>query len=80
MADKQNEAKKKKKKKTRNKTRDFFTDYYKTNREYDKENRQRQEAEGGSPKGLKNLNPMEKACVVVIVLGLIGIVIKYIIL
>lgn len=70
----------KKKRQVRNKARDAIGDYYKTNMEYDKENRRRQEEEGVKPKGLKNLNPMEMGCVIVIVLGLIGIVIKYIIL
>ncbi|NLD19992.1 MAG: hypothetical protein GX663_07070 [Clostridiales bacterium] len=70
----------KKKKQVRNKARDAIGDYYKTGREYDKDNRQRQKEEGASTKGLKNLNAMEKTCVAVIVLGLVGIVIKYVIL
>ena len=55
-------------------------DYYNTGREFDKENRRRQEAEGDQPKGLKNLNSFEKACIVVIVLGLIGCFIRYVVL
>lgn len=70
----------KKKKQVRNKAKDVLVDYYKTNKAYDEENRRRQKEEGVETKGLKNLNPTEKTCVVVIVLGLIGIVIKYFIL
>lgn len=69
-----------KKKKTRNKTGEMLMDYVKTNQQYTDENRRRQEEEGVKPKGLKNLNTTEKTCVIVIVLGLIGIVIKYFIL
>lgn len=68
----------KKKRKTRNKARDVFTDYYKTNTQYARENRQRQEDEE-KPKGLKNLNYTEKTYIVIIVLGLIGIFVKYVI-
>ena len=71
---------KKKKKKVRNKTKDMLADYYRTNKAYDEENRRRQQEEGVSSKGLKDLNTTEKTCIVVIVLGLIGIVIKYFIL
>ena len=74
MADKQ------KKKKARNKTKDMLADYYSTNKAYDEENRRRQKEEGVTSKGLKNLNNTEKTYIVIIVLGLIGIVIKYIIL
>ena len=70
----------KKKRQVRNKTKDVLTDYYRTNMEYDRENRRRQEEEGVKPKGLKNLNSTEKTYVIVIVLALIGIVIKYVIL
>lgn len=72
--------KQKKKKKVRNKTRDIIADYYETNKAYDQDNRRRQKEEGVSSKGLKNLNTTEKTCIVVIVLGLIGIVIKYFVL
>lgn len=70
----------KKKRQVRNKTKDVLADYYRTNMEYDRENRRRQEEEGVKPKGLKNLNSTEKTYVIVIVLALIGIVIKYVIL
>jgi 1,4-dihydroxy-2-naphthoate octaprenyltransferase len=72
--------KEKKKKQVRNKAKDVIADYYNTNKAYDEENRQRQKEEGVTTKGLKNLNTTEKTCVVVIVLGVIGIIIKYIIL
>ena len=74
------EKKPKKKRKVRNKTKDVLADYYRTNMEYDKDNRRRQEEEGVKTKGLKNLNSTEKTYVIVIVLALIGIVIKYVIL
>ena len=72
---------KKKHKKVRNKSKDWLMDYYKTGREYDEENRRRQKEENADrPKGLKNLNAFEMGCVIVIVLGLIGCLIKYVIL
>ena len=74
------EKKPKKKRKVRNKTKDVLADYYRTNMEYDRENRRRQEEEGVKTKGLKNLNSTEKTYVIVIALALIGIVIKYVIL
>lgn len=72
--------KEKKKKQYRNKTGEMLFDYIKTNQQYTDENRRRQEEEGVKTKGLKNLNPTERVCVIIIVLGLIGIVIKYVIL
>ena len=66
------EKKPKKKRQVRNKTKDVLADYYRTNMEYDRENRRRQEEEGVKPKGLKNLNSTEKTYVIVIVLALIG--------
>lgn len=72
--------KEKKKKQYRNKTGEMLFDYIKTNQQYTDENRRRQEEEGVKTKGLKNLNTMEKSCVVVIVLGIIGLIIKYVIL
>ena len=73
-------ANKPKNKRTRNRAKSFIFDYYETNKAYSEENRRRQEEEGVKPKGLKDLNATEKTCIAVIVLGLIGIVIKYIIL
>ena len=70
----------KEKKQTRNKARDMIADYYRTNKAYDEENRRRQDEEGVSSKGLRNLNTTEKTLVATIVLGLIGIVVRYVIL
>ena len=73
-------AKEKKKKKYTNKTGEMLFDYIKTNQQYTDENRRRQQEEGVQTKGLKNLNTMEKTCVVIIVLGVIGLIVKYVIL
>lgn len=70
-------AKQKKKKQVRNKTGELLMDYVRTNQQYTDENKRRQEEEGVKTQGLKNLNTTEKTCIVVIVLGLIGIVLKY---
>ena len=70
----------KEKKQTRNKARDMIADYYRTNKAYDEENRRRQDEEGVRSKGLRNLNTTEKTLVAIIVLGLIGIVVRYVIL
>lgn len=70
----------KEKKQTRNKARNMIADYYRTNKAYDEENRRRQDEEGVRSKGLRNLNTTEKALVAIIVLGLIGIVVRYVIL
>ena len=71
----------KKKRETTNRTKDWITDYYRTGREFDKENRARREREGQKEeKGLRNLNSFEITCIVVIALALLGMVIKYLIL
>ena len=70
----------KKGRKVRNRTKDMLSDCYRTNKAYEEENRRRQQEEGVDSRGLKNLNTTEKTCIAVIVLGLIGIVIKYFIL
>ena len=70
----------KEKKQTRNKARDMIADYYRTNKAYDEENRRRQDEEGVRSKGLRNLNTTEKTLVAIIVLGLIGIVVRCVIL
>ena len=70
----------KKGRKVRNRTKDMLSDYYRTNKAYEEENRRRQQEEGVDSRGLKNLNTTEKTCIAVIVLGLIVIVIKYFIL
>lgn len=73
--------KQKKKRQVRNKARDMIGDYYKSNRMVEEDNRRRQEQEQQpQPKGLKHLNANETVYVVVIVLGLIGIFVKYVIL
>lgn len=72
-------GKAKKKKQVRNKTKDMLADYYRTNKAYEEDNRRRQQEEGVNNKGLKNMNTTEKTCVAVIVLGLIGIFVKYVI-
>ena len=69
----------KEKKQTRNKARDMIADYYRTNKAYDEENRRRQDEEGVRSRGLRNLNTTEKTLVAIIVLGLIGIVVRYVI-
>ena len=63
-----------------NRAGEMLFDYVKTNREYTEENRRRQEEEGVKTRGLGNLNTMEKTCVVVIVLGVIGLIVKHLIL
>ena len=73
-------TKTKKKKQYRNKTGEMLFDYIKTNQQYTDENRRRQEEEGVKTVGLKNLNTMEKTCIVIIVLGVIGLIVKYVIL
>ncbi len=73
-------TKTKNKKQYRNKTGEMLFDYIKTNQQYTDENRRRQEEEGVKTVGLKNLNTMEKTCIVIIVLGVIGLIVKYVIL
>lgn len=74
-------GKKKHKKQVRNRSKDWLMDYYQTGREFDEENRRRQQEEGiPQKKGLKDLSSFEKTCVVIIVLGLIGCFIRYVIL
>lgn len=72
--------KEKQKKQYRNKTGEMLFDYIKTNQQYTDENRRRQEEEGVKTEGLKNLNSMEKTCIVIIVLGVIGLIVKYLVL
>lgn len=71
----------KKRKKPINKTKGWITDYYQTGREWEKENRRRR-AEAGEKehKGLKSLNAFELTCVVIIIIGLIGLFIKLVVL
>lgn len=75
--------KEKPKKQVRNKGRDVFVDYYKTNREYSKENEARYEEErrraeaSGKRRGWSYT---EKLYLGVIIVGLILIAVKYFIL
>lgn len=60
-------------KQVRNRARDMIGDYYKSNREVEKENQSRQETR-------KDWTTSEKVLMALIVLGAIGLVIKYVIL
>lgn len=74
-------GKKKKKKQVRNKSKDWLMDYYKSGRAFDEENEKRRRSAGESEhRGLRNLNSFELGCVIVIVLGLIGCFIRYVVL
>ncbi len=81
MANKGSEEKTKGKiNKSRTLFTDFFTDYYKTNREYAKQNEEavrKQEEREGTKSGKKPFSRTEKIYVVIIVLGLIGIGVRY---
>lgn len=68
-----------KKRQIRNKTKDMLSDYYITNKEYTEENKRRQHEETDYAEK-KKMSFSEKILIAVIVLGCIGIVIKYIIL
>ncbi len=71
----------KKKREVRNKSKDWLMDYYQTGREWDKDNRARRAAEGEKEeKGFRNLTSFEKGCIIVIALGIIGMIVKYVIL
>ena len=63
----------KKTKNVRNRARDMIGDYYKSNREVEKENQTRQE-------NRKEWTRSEKMLLAVIILGAIGLVIRYVIL
>lgn len=68
-------------KKTRNKARDMIGDYWKTNRQAERENdaaRKRQQ-EGRSEKEKKQWTSTEKGMLVVIIIGLIGIFFRYVV-
>ncbi len=64
------------KKKVRNKARDVIGDYYKANRQVEKENREAQERQGKTGKW----NRTEVVMGLVIALALLGILIRYVIL
>jgi hypothetical protein len=63
----------KKHKQVRNRARDMVGDYYLSNRQVEKENRERQ-------KPRKVWSGSERALLVIIILGVIALVIKYIVL
>ncbi|MGI6722284.1 MAG: hypothetical protein ACOX4I_07035 [Anaerovoracaceae bacterium] len=65
------------KKKVRNKARDAIGDYWKTNRETEQAN---EKAGGGRKSGLAGWTIQEKVMLIVIILGAIGLVIKYVVL
>ncbi|MDD5987019.1 MAG: hypothetical protein PUC26_04275 [Eubacteriales bacterium] len=68
-------------KKTRNKARDMIGDYWKTNRQAERENeaaRKRQQ-EGRSEKEKKQWTSTEKGMLVVIIIGLVGIFFRYVV-
>lgn len=66
-------------KKTRNKFRDMVGDYYMTNREVDKENRSRRKEERKAGGEEKFWTPTEKILLAVIITGVIGIIVKYLV-
>lgn len=63
----------KRRKRTRNKGRDVFADYYYTNREYARSNAEQQ-------KGQPRWNSTAKIYLGVILVGLIGIFVRYVVL
>ena len=74
-------AKKIRKKKATNKSTEWIAGYISANRATSEENeRRRKEEEFQEQKGLRNLNSTEKVYVTIIVLGLIGIFVKYVVL
>ena len=60
-------------KKVRNRARDMVGDYYRSNRYVEQENKERQKYE-------KKWSKSEKMLLVIIILGLLGIVVKYVLL
>jgi hypothetical protein len=63
----------KKEKNVRNRARDMIGDYYKSNREVEKDNNARQENK-------KEWTRSEKLLLALIIIGAIGLVVKYVIL
>jgi len=63
----------KKQKNTRNHARDMIGDYYLSNRQVENENRERQQTQ-------KEWSTSEKVLLVIILLGAVGLVIKYVVL
>ena len=74
-------AKKIRKKKATNKSTEWIAGYISANRATSEENERRRKEEGfQEQKGLRTLNSTEKVYVTIIVLGLIGIFVKYVVL
>ena len=74
-------AKKIRKKKATNKSTEWIAGYISANRATSEENERRRKEEGfQEQKGLRNINSTEKVYVTIIVLGLIGIFVKYVVL
>jgi preprotein translocase subunit Sss1 len=63
----------KKQKNIRNRGRDMIGDYYLSNRQVEKENRERQQTR-------KEWSTSEKVLLAIILLGVIGLIIKYVVL
>lgn len=67
--------------KNRNKARDVLSDYWKSNRETEKVNAEALEKQqtGQTEREKRSWKFSEKAMLVVIILGLVGIVIRYVV-
>ncbi len=63
----------KKDKKVRNRARDMIGDYYLSNRAVEKENSERQESH-------KEWSTSEKVLLIIILLGVVGLIVKYVVL
>lgn len=63
----------KKQKNVRNRARDMIGDYYLSNRQVEKENSERQQAR-------KEWSTSEKVLLAIILIGAVGLIIKYIVL
>ena len=63
----------KKQKNIRNRARDMMGDYYLSNRQVEKENRERQQ-------NRKEWSTSEKVLLVIILIGVVGLIIKYVVL
>ncbi len=74
------EQKNKKKKLQSHRFEDSIKDYARTNSAYTDENRKKVEEAGGSSFWKAPLKTSEKVMIAIIILGIIGIIIKYVIL
>lgn len=64
------------KKKTRNRAKDVISDYYRTNRQVEKENEEARERQGEQ----KGWSRSEKIMLGIIIIGAIGLLFRYVIL